>query len=72
MERVIKGFIAERLFNIIVGGDVFKKKMCKRVLRGVRKYVIFVVDIFFLEVDIVNYGDDNGSWIGYIKLRRTY
>lgn len=72
LERAIKGFTAERLFNIIVGGDVPKKKMCKRVPRGVRKHATFVVDTSSLEADIVNYGDDNGSWTGHTKPRRTY
>ena len=72
LERAIKGFTAERLFNIIVGGDVPKKKMCKRVPRGVRKHATFGVDTSSLEADIVNYGDDNGSWTGHTKPRRTY
>ena len=72
LERAIKGFTAERLFNIIVGGDVPKKKICKRVPRGVRKHATFVVDTSSLESDIVNYGDDNGSWTGHTKPRRTY
>ncbi|XP_067024049.1 uncharacterized protein [Acropora muricata] len=72
LERAIKGFTVERLFNIIVGGDVPKKKMCKRVPRGVRKHATFFVDTSSLEADIVNYGDDNGSWTGHTKPRRTY
>ena len=72
LERAIKGFTAERLFNIIVGGDVPKKKICKRVPRGVRKHATFVVDTSSLEADIVNYGDDNGSWTGHAKPRRKY
>ena len=67
-----RGFTAERLFNIIVRGDVPKKKICKRVPRGVRKHATFVVDTSSLEADIVNYGDDNGSWTGHAKPRRKY
>ena len=72
LERAIKGFTAERLFNIIVGGDVPKKIMCKRVPWGVRKHATFVVDTSSLEADIVNYWEDNGSWTGHTKPRRTY
>lgn len=64
LERVIKGFILECLFYIIVGEDVFKEKFCKLVLGGVWFYVVFVVDIIFLEVDFDN---GNGSWIWYIN-----
>ena len=72
LERAIKGFTAERLFNIIVGGDVPKKQICKRVPRGVRMHATFVVDTSSLEADIVSYGDDNGSWTGHAKPRRKY
>lgn len=64
--------ILEAAINIIVGGDVPKKKICKRVPRGIRNHATFVVDTTSLEADIVNYGDDNGSWTGHTKPRRKY
>ena len=72
LERAVKGFTAERLFNIIVGEDVPKEKLCKCVPRGVRYHAAFVVDTTSLEADIVSYGDDNGSWTGHSKPRRKY
>lgn len=72
LEAALKGFTAERLFNIIVGGDTPKKKIFKRVPRGIRNHATFVVDTTSLEADIVNYGDDNGSWAGHAKPRRKF
>lgn len=40
--------------------------------RGIRNKATFVIDTTSLEADIVNYGDDNGSWTGYAKPRRKY
>lgn len=69
LEVAIKGFTAEHLFNIIKGEDVPKKNICKQVPRGIRNHATFVVDTTSLEADIVDYGDDNGSWTGRAKPR---
>lgn len=69
LEGAIKGFSTECLFNIIVGGDVPKKKICKRVPWGIRNHATFVIDTTSLEANIVNYGDDNGCWTGHAKPR---
>ena len=60
LQRVIKGFTAERMVNIIVRQNVPKEIVCNGVSRGVRHHATFVVDTTALAADIVNYGDDNG------------
>lgn len=65
-------FTAEHLLNIIVGEDVPREKHFKRVPQGVRYHAAFVMDTTSLEADIVSYGDDNSSWTGHSKPRRTY
>ena len=49
-----------------------KKKICKRVPWGIWTHATFVVGTTSLEADIVNYGDDNGSWTGHAKPRPKY
>ena len=72
-EKAVKGLSAERLLKIIVGEDVAKDKLCKRVPRGIRYHAVFVVDTKSLgSSDIISYGDDNGSWTGHSKPRRNY
>ena len=43
-ESPVKGYTAEGLLNIIVGGQVKKDKLCKRVPRGIRQHALFIVD----------------------------
>lgn len=72
-EKAVKGLSAERLLKIIVGEDVAKDKLCKRVPRGIRYHAVFVVDTKSLgSSDIISYGDDNGGWTGHSNPRRNY
>ena len=70
---LMKGYIAERLFNIIVGKDVPTGKLCNHVARGVKKHAACVVDASSMPSShMISYGNNNGSWTGHSKPRRMH
>lgn len=72
-ENPLRGYTAERLLNIIVGKEVSKAAISKKIPTGVRHHASYVIDLEAIGCrDILSFGDDNGSWGGHTKPRRKY